>query len=214
MARRPQDLNHYHGHHVVTGSELRTQFEEESGQSEQSSRTWRRIRHTVAITLLVGLVATGAGMAWAVLSGRLTVPQPADKPSVATCPAGTYDYLPPVKVTVNVLNAAGKEGLAGQIAGELKARAFTVKDVGNERLTVTASAVVRGGYAGEAAAFTLQRNVPGSIYLRDGRSDASVDLILEPSFKGLADPGLVDQTPGPILCTLPTPASAPPPASG
>jgi hypothetical protein len=204
VSRKPEDLSQYHGHHVVSGNELRTQFEEEPDPRQRTSRIWRRIRHGIAITLLVGIVVAGAGMAWAVLSGRLTLPQPASQPTVATCPAGNYDYLPPAKVTVNVLNAAGKEGLATQIAGELKARAFAVKNVGNERISVTAGAVVRGGFAGEAAAFTLERNVPGSIYVRDGRADASVDLVLGPSFKGLADPKLVDQTPGPILCTLPT----------
>lgn len=204
MSRRPQDLSQYHGHHVVNGTELRTQFEEDPDPSERAGRKWRRIRHGIAITLLVGIVVAGAGMAWAVLSGRLALPQPASQPTVATCPAGKYDYLPPAKVTVNVLNAAGKEGLAAQIAGELKARAFAVKTVGNDRLAVAAPAVVRGGFAGEAAAFTLQRNVPGSIYVRDGRADVSVDLVLGPSFKALADPKLVDQTPGPIVCTLPT----------
>ncbi|MDQ0261549.1 LytR C-terminal domain-containing protein [Sinomonas atrocyanea] len=204
MSRRPQDLSQYHGHHVVSGTELRTQFEEEPDSSERASRTWRRIRHGIAITLLVGLVVAGAATAWAVISGRLTLPQPASQPTVATCPAGKYDYLPPAKVTVNVLNATGRDGLANQIGGELKKRAFAVKNVGNERLAVGATAVVRGGFAGEAAAFTLQRNVPGSIYVRDGRADASVDLILGPAFKALADPKLVDQTPGPILCTVPT----------
>jgi hypothetical protein len=212
MARKPEDLTRYRGHHVVSGRELQTQFDEDVDHSETTRRRWRRVRHSVAITLLAATVLAGAGAAWSVLSGRLTIPQPGDKPTVSTCPSGTYDYIPPANVTVNVLNSAGKEGLAGQIADELKARRFVVKDVGNDRLVASAAAVVRGGYAGEAAAFTLQRNVPGSIYVRDGRADSSVDLILEPSFKALADPGIVDQTPGPIVCTLPTPEPTSAPA--
>lgn len=208
MARKPQDLSRYHGHRVVDGTELRTQFDEEPGQREQSARRWRKARHAVAISLLTLLVVAGIGMAWAVLSGRLTIPQPASKPTLpTTCPAGTYDYLPPDKVTVNVFNAAGKEGLAGEVADQLKARKFAVKAVGNERLAMDSPAIVRGGFGGEAAAFTLQRNVPGSVYVRDGRADASVDLILGSSFKSPADPGVVDQTPGPIVCTLTTPSA-------
>lgn len=209
MSRRPRDLTQYHGHRVVNGEQLRTQFEEDPDQTEISHRMWRRIRHGAAITLLVTLVVFGAGTAWAILTGYVTIPQPAATPTVSTCPSGTFDYLPPEKVTVNVLNAAGREGLAGQVADQLKERKFAVKNVDNERLLAPAAAVVRGGFAGEAAAFTLQRHVPGSVYIRDGRSDASVDLILEPGFKELADPTLVDQTPGPIVCTLPTASAAP-----
>ncbi|BCT74724.1 hypothetical protein SCMU_05660 [Sinomonas cyclohexanicum] len=212
MARKPKDLTQYHGHHVVNGIELRTQFEEDPDQRELQSRHWRRIRHAVAIAVLGAMLLAGIGMAWAVLTGRLTIPQPGGKQALAaTCPTGTFDYLPAPTVTVNVFNAAGKEGLAGQVADLLRARKFTVKDVGNERTSVDAAALVRGGLGGEAAAFTLQRNVPGSIYVRDGRSDASVDLVLGPTFQSLIDPALIDQTPGPIVCALasttPTPAA-------
>lgn len=203
MAREPKDLTHYHGHHVVNGAELRTQFEEEPDPRQLRGRLWRKIRHAVAISVLGAMLLLGIGMAWAVLTGRVTIPQPGGKQALAAaCPTGTFDYLPATAVTVNVYNATGREGLAAQIADQLKTRAFTVKDVSNERITVDAAALVRGGSAGEAGAFTLQRNVPGSIFLRDGRSDASVDLVLGPSFNSLADPALVDQTPGPIVCAL------------
>lgn len=211
MARKPQDLTQYHGHHVVSSAELRTQLEAEADEAAARSRRWRKIRHGVAIIFLVALLMGGGVGAWAVLTGHLTLPQPGGNAAQAvTCPAGTYDYLAPEKVTVKVLNAAGREGLASQVGDELKARKFAVKDVGNERLTMDAVAVVRGGFGGEAAAFTLQRHVPGSIYVRDGRTDSSVDLILGPNFKALADPGIVDQTPGPIICSLPSAAATPP----
>ncbi|GAB3270707.1 hypothetical protein GCM10027449_05860 [Sinomonas notoginsengisoli] len=210
MARKPQDLTRYHGHHVVSGSQLRTQFEEDA-DARQRSRQWRKARHAVAIGLLAALLFAGVGAALEVLSGRLTIPEPGSKPThPTTCPSGTYDYLPPEKVTVNVLNGAGKEGLAAEVADQLKARKFIVRAVGNERTAMESPAVVRGGFGGEAAAFTLQRNVPGSVYIRDGRSDASVDLILGSSFKVLTDPAVVDQTPGPIACTLPTASSTAP----
>lgn len=210
MARKPQDLTTYHGHHVVNGIELRTQFEEEPDERDLRHRRARRIRHALAICLLGLLLVGGIGMAWAVLTGRVTVPQPGGKQELAaSCPTGTFDYLPNPSVTVNVLNAAGKEGLAAQIAQQLGARKFAVKTVGNERTSVDAAAVIRGGLAGEAAAFTLQRNVPGSIYVQDGRSDATVDLVLGPTFQALTDPALVDQTPGQIACALPSATATP-----
>jgi hypothetical protein len=100
--------------------------------------------------------------------------------------------------------------LARQVADQLAARKFVIKDVGNETYPTEAGAVIRGGIAGEAGAFTLQRNVPGSIYVRDGRSDASLDLILAPGYKALTDPALIDQTPGTITCDLPTSRATPP----
>jgi hypothetical protein len=56
------------------------------------------------------------------------------------------------------------------------------------------------GAAGQSAAFTVQRNVPGSDYFQDGRTDASVDVILAQDYKALVPPELVDQTPGKLSC--------------
>ena len=49
-------------------------------------------------------------------------------------------------------------------------------------------ALVVSGAAGQSAAFSVQRNVPGSDYVQDGRTDASVDVILTGDFKELAKP--------------------------
>ena len=61
-------------------------------------------------------------------------------------------------------------------------------------------ALVVSGAAGQSAAFSVQRNVPGSDYFQDGRTDPSVDLILTGDFKELTKPDLVDQTPGKLSC--------------
>ena len=210
MARKPKDPTVYHGHHVVNGRQLREQFREDPEALEDPSRMWRRVRHGVAIALLALIVVFGAGTAWAILSGYLTIPQPNAQPALPACPTGTYDYVPADQISVNVFNAASREGLARQVADQLAARKFVIKDVGNEAYPTEAAAVIRGGIAGEAAAFTLQRNVPGSIYVRDGRSDAGLDLILAPGYKALTDAALIDQTPGTITCDLPTSTATPP----
>ena len=46
----------------------------------------------------------------------------------------------------------------------------------------------------------VQRNLPGSDYFQDGRTDASVDVILAGDYEALAAPELVDQTPGRLSC--------------
>jgi hypothetical protein len=59
---------------------------------------------------------------------------------------------------------------------------------------------VVSGAAGQAAAFTVQRNLQGSDYFQDGRNDASVDVILSQDYTALVPPELVDQTPGKLSC--------------
>ncbi|GAB4098155.1 LytR C-terminal domain-containing protein [Sinomonas halotolerans] len=210
MPRKPKDLTVYHGHRVVSGPDLRSQFEPDPDEAENVPRMRRRILHGAMIALLVAIVVFGAGAAWAILSGYIKLPEPATAPSLAACPSGTYDYLPPEQTTVNVLNAAGREGLARQVADELAKRRFRVLAVDNEKFSTAATAVVRSGSAGEAAAFTLQRHVPGSVFVRDPRADDSVDLLLGPAFTGLAAPKVVDQTPGTLNCELPSPTATPP----
>ncbi|MEA5454965.1 LytR C-terminal domain-containing protein [Sinomonas sp. JGH33] len=209
MSRQPKDPSEYHGHHVIDGEELRAQFQADDGA--RGSWTFRRVRHGIFLILLVALVVVGAGGAFAVLGGYLKIPQPGSAPSpTATCPIGPFDYSGPDAVRVRVLNATGKEGLAKDVGDALTQRKFTVGGVDNSKAAGSAAAIIVAGPAGESGAFTLQRNVPGSVFMQDGRGDATVDLVLLPAFKELRDPGLVDQTPGPLVCSL---ASASPTAT-
>ena len=210
MSRKPKDPTVYHGHHVVSGNELRSHFPPEVPPTENRRRKWRHIRHGVVIFLLAALVLGGAGTALAIITGIIRLPEPPETPSLSSCPSGTYDYLPPEQVAVNVFNAAGKEGLARQVADLLGQRQFEVRTVDNLRYPTEATAVIRGGFAGESAAFTLQRHVPGSVFVRDERGDATVDLVIGPAYEALADPALVDQTPGTITCAAPTPTATEP----
>ncbi|WP_138444930.1 LytR C-terminal domain-containing protein [Sinomonas susongensis] len=201
MSPRPKDPTVYRGHHVVNGEELRSQFEAERDEQERRRSRWRKIRHTVLLVLLLALVVAGGTGAWAILTGRLVLsPQAASPGPTPGCPSGPFDYAAPQSVRVNVLNAAGKEGLARTVADQLTQRKFAVGNVANSTATGTPPALIVAGPAGEAAAFTVQRNVPGSLFVLDKRGDASLDLILLPTFAGLKDPGLVDQTPGGLVC--------------
>jgi hypothetical protein len=86
------------------------------------------------------------------------------------------------------------------VADELLARKFVVGNVANTEAGYRGVAAVVSGAAGQSAAFTVQRNVPGSDYFQDGRSDASVDVILSGDYKELAAADRVDQTPGKLSC--------------
>ena len=86
------------------------------------------------------------------------------------------------------------------MADEFAARKFIVGAVANTTSSYRGVALVVSGAAGQSAAFSVQRNLPGSDYFQDGRTDPSVDVILTGDYKELAKPELVDQTPGKLSC--------------
>lgn len=199
MARKVQDPSTLHGHHVVTGPELRATFE--AARADQTARVRRRALHGVVLVLLLGLIAAGIITALAVLDGRFKIPLagPAEE-TVSTCPDATFDYVSPDKVNVNVFNSTSRPGLAGTVGKEFKARKFVVGAVANTDANYQGAAAVVSGAAGQSAAFTVQRHLPGSDYFQDSRKDGSVDVILAQQYSALTPPDLVDQTPGTLSC--------------
>jgi hypothetical protein len=200
MARKPQDPTVLHGHHVVTGSDLRATFVEQD-ELENPIRMRRRILHGVVLVLLVGLLAAAVVVALAIQDGRIKIPTAErSHAAVSACPEATYDYTPHEKVNLNVYNSTSRPGLARTVADQFAARKFVVGAVGNTESGYHGVAMVVSGAAGQSSAFSVQRNLPGSDYVQDGRTDASVDVILTGDFKDLAKPELVDQTPGKLSC--------------
>ncbi len=223
MARKPEDITVLHGHQVITGSDLRATFVEQDDTQDNPVRLRRRIVHGVVLVVLVGLIAAAIVVALAIMNGQITLPT-AERSRAATslCPAATHDYTAPEKINLNVYNSTSRPGLARSVADELAARKFMVGAVGNTTSSYRGVALVVSGAAGQSAAFTVQRNLPGSDYLQDSRTDPSVDVILTGDYQQLTKPELVDQTPGMLSCpredrrivdddVLPvTPAAVPP----
>ncbi|MCB5275475.1 hypothetical protein BJG92_03026 [Arthrobacter sp. SO5] len=200
MAKGPKDVTVLHGHRVITGSDLRVTFSEDD-ELENPARMRRRILHGVVLVLLVGLIAAAIVVALAIMNGQIKIPT-AERSHAAgpVCPEASYDYTPPEKIKLNVFNATSRPGLARSVADEFAARKFMVGAVANTTAGYRGVAVVVSGAAGQSAAFSVQRNLPGSDYFQDGRADPSVDVILTGDYKGLAKPELVDQTPGKLVC--------------
>jgi hypothetical protein len=202
MAKQPEDSNILHGHRVITGSELRNTFVERDDTADDPDRLRRRILHGVVLVLLVGLIVTAIVVALAIMNGqiKITTAERSHRAAASACPPSTFDYTPNDKVSLRVFNATNKPGLARTVADQFLARKFAVTEVGNTESGYRGVATVISGAAGQAAAFTVQRNLPKSDYFQDGRSDGSVDVILTNEFKELTAPELVDQTPGKLSC--------------
>ena len=160
MARKPPDVRVLHGHRVISGSELRATFVEQDDTAKNPHRLRRRILHGVVLVMLVGLIVAAIVVALAIMNGQIKIPgAERSRAAVSVCPAATYDYAPPQKVHVNIYNSTSRPGPARSVADQLAAR---------------------------SAAFSVQRHVPGSDYVQDGRADASVDVIITGDFKELA----------------------------
>ena len=201
MARKvPKDPTLLHGHHVVTGAELRATLAEQG--PERPGHFGRRLGHGIVLVLLLGVLAAGIVGAVLVLNGQIRIPSAAEAPRepASLCPAGTFDYLPNDQVKVNIYNATSQPGLARSVADQFQARGYQVGDVGNKGTGYSGIAVVVSGASGQAAAFNVQRNLAGTDYFQDLREDASVDVIVTDEFNGLVAPELVDQTPGKLSC--------------
>lgn len=94
----------------------------------------------------------------------------------------------PSEITLNVYNTTWKEGLAADVAGDLKDRGFKVKSTGNDpemSYLEKEVGIVRFGPEGERAAKRLAQQVDGVQLQKDDRKSAAVDLVLGNRWKDL-----------------------------
>lgn len=117
---------------------------------------------------------------------------PSAKATTASTTSTAAGTLPrPGQITVNVLNATPRSGLAKQTADELKKRGFRIGDVGNATATydkkVNGAGILLGAKgAAQAALPVLGTQLSGAEVKTDGRAQADrVDLIIGTSFKSL-----------------------------
>ena len=134
--------------------------------------------------LVAGLLAGLGWVAWHELRGS----KHSSKQAVRTCvtPSAAPSPEQAAAVTVAVLNATPKVGLAHQVAAQLKARGFRIGRVGNTKAIVTGSAAVTYGPGERAAAMTVAEQVAGAAVTPV--ATGGVTLELGPSFASLATP--------------------------
>ncbi|GAA4543117.1 LCP family protein [Pseudonocardia xishanensis] len=104
-------------------------------------------------------------------------------PELST-PVATESGPEPGDVTVNVLNAADRTGLAGEVGGSLRTLGFGVGEVGNAA-EPTADTVLRFSPDRADAAALLGRVVPAARLVQDPAGQATLQLVLGTSFDGV-----------------------------
>lgn len=212
-----KDPTEWHGHRIVTETDLGAVFEEDDAARRRRAIR-RRIRHGIVLVLLVGLLAAAVYVALGIARGDISVGSAEATPTpTSTCPAGPFDYQDPSAITVNIYNSTNIDGLASTAASQLRERAFAVRDIGNRQVGPTGmTAIIVSGEGGRANAFTVQRTIPESLYVADEREDRTVDVILGSSYAGIVPPEGVDVTPAGLTCAPgegETPSPAPIPAA-
>jgi hypothetical protein len=119
----------------------------------------------------------------------------------------------PARITVNVLNATPRSGLAKETADELKKRGFRIGDVGNapkayDKKVVGAGILLGAKAAAEAALRVLNTQLPGAQLKTDDRARPDrVDLILGTGFKELTKKADADKALTVLARPRPTPSS-------
>jgi hypothetical protein len=169
-------------------------------------RPKRRGRITAAAigaAVALGLFGWGALQLFHVFSGDGAQAQaaPQNRPSCtpSPVPAPRHLTLPqPSGVTMNVLNATARGGLAKSTADALAARGFKVAKFGNAAAPydkkVVQSALIVAGPAGEAAAREAGTQVPGSaVKIDPAVKGTTVDLMIGNAFTTLATPAAAAQ---------------------
>ena len=179
------------------------------GRGDLSPRRRPRRRGPVVATIVVLAALVAAGWyGWHRWHGHsnaaAAAPRTCVTPTAAPTPAA------PAQVTVAVLNATDKVGLAHQVAAALRAQGLKIGKVGNTKARVSGVAAVSYGPTAKAAAITVAEYVPGATLAPT--ASGGVTLEIGPSFTALATPAdvssahardLASASPRPVVCTTP-----------
>jgi hypothetical protein len=167
-----------------------------SGLAGREVRPYRKYRPLPALIMIVVLAGVSAVIWFQALSGGTDVDEaircnpPASPPPGVSYTPVSHDALddvapiPPDRVEVRVLNASGKRGQAALVSESLRQLGFTnTNKPGNDKAFQNREAPacrgqIRFGANGEAAARTLSLVDSCVELIRDGRTDASVDLAI------------------------------------
>ncbi|WP_344054170.1 LytR C-terminal domain-containing protein [Streptomyces thermoalcalitolerans] len=136
---------------------------------------------------------------------------PKAAPTASPSPASAARTLPkPGQITVNVLNATARTGLAKQTADELKKRGFRIGRVDNATKEFDKKVKGTGILLGSASSMNtslpvLATQLAGAERRADARKGADVDLIIGDGFKQLTAQAAADKALAALYAPPPPP---------
>ena len=155
-----------------------------SGQGLGPTGDGPRKRHPVTVLLMCAVLFGATYGAVRLLRGPSS--NDASGPTGSPSPCVTSTVVPgvvlpkPGQVTSNVFNATTRAGLAKRTSNELQSRGFVIGRVANDPLSkkVTGVAEIRYGASGLANAQLMRYYLVGAVLVKDGRKDATIDVVL------------------------------------
>jgi hypothetical protein len=181
-----------------------TEYATESPVSLRRRRQRRRALITIGTVLLGLFFAFWYALSYYQSDGPSA---PAAASATPTCQPVDPEALTPDKITVRVLNATNRAGLAASTAKKLGDLGFTISGADNDTSDRDAPSVaeVRHGPSGaDAAAVVLTYLPDGSTVFDDKRKDNSIDVVLGEKFSSPVSP---EASPG-ALPPCPAPSAA------
>lgn len=153
-------------------------------------RRRRRQRAAITLTLVTALLLATFVYAAFFIQGWVSTTAPKTLASAACHTATSAQPVTPSLVTINVYNATNRDGLAASVAKSLQQQGFKIATIGNDPLGMSIQGVgeIRSGQAGAAGASLAATRLSGATIVLDGRTDATVDLVLGNKFTALSAP--------------------------
>ncbi len=178
---------------------------------DKHGRPFRRRNPKPAI-VVVALLVVATGVVWTVALTRpakvheAVVCNPPPEPAGSAAPQlgeqvsrSAMTDVTPAKLTdtkVRVLNASGRGGQAGDVAGAMKDLGFAQPTAANDPVyagtKLNCQGQIRFGTAGQATAAAVWLVAPCTELFNDNRADDSVDLALGTEFSALAHNDNID----------------------
>ncbi|MET7737170.1 LytR C-terminal domain-containing protein [Streptomyces sp. NPDC005402] len=176
-------------------------------------RRGRLVLGVVASVAALSLVGWGTLQLIDVFTGGGDRASAAGTKSGCTTKAGASPSAAPLpkpgQITVNVLNATARGGLAKETADELKKRGFKIGDVGNATATYDKKVKGTGILLGPSSALktslpVLATQLASAETRTDTRKGTEVDLIIGTGFKALSTKAAADKALAALSAPEPT----------